>query len=52
MNSLIFNVLPKFLMLLDALTNTYLGLPKRKDGDKSEPIPEFFFKLNFFLEVV
>ena len=26
-----------FLMLLDALTNTYLGSRKSKDGDKAEP---------------
>ena len=28
-------------MLLDALTNTYLGLRKCNNGDKAEPIPSF-----------
>ena len=55
--SLISHVLPNFIMLLDALRNTYLGSCKSKDGDKAEPIPEMFidviniYKFILFLEV-
>ena len=38
--SLISHVLPNFLMLLDALTNTYLGSRRSRDGNKAEPIPK------------
>ena len=34
-------------MLVDALTNAYLGSLKSKDGDKFEPIPQIFFKILF-----
>ena len=46
--SLIIHVLPNFIMLLDALTNTYLGLLKSKDGEKAETISNIIF----FLKVV
>ena len=31
-------------MLLHALTNTYLGSRKSKDGDKAEPIQKYIKK--------
>ena len=40
--SRISHVLPKFLMFLDALSNTFLGSCKSKDSDKAEPIPFIF----------
>ena len=49
--SLISHVIPNFLMLVDALTNTYLGLHKSKDGDEADPIPFFFKYIIFFIEV-
>ena len=33
--------LTKFIILLDALTNTYLGSRKSKDGGKPEPIKKY-----------
>ena len=43
------HLLPNFILVLDALTNTYLGLRKSKDGDKAEPIIYFFkFKYVYF----
>ena len=39
--SWITHTLPNFLMLLDALTNTYLGSRRSKDGDKAEAIPKW-----------
>ena len=42
--SLIFHILPNFIMLLDALTNTYLGLRETKDGDKAKSIKKISFE--------
>ena len=36
--SLISHVLPNFIMLLDALTNTYFGSRQSTGGDKAEQI--------------
>ena len=46
------NVFSNFIMMLDALTNTFLGSHKSKDKDKAEPIPKkyiFFvcYKITF-----
>ena len=40
-------------MLIDALSNTYLGLRKSIDGDKAGPIPDCFFveKLDRLIEM-
>ena len=39
------NLLPNFIMLLDTLTNTYLGLRKSKSGDKAETISRINSKI-------
>ena len=41
LTSLINHILPKFLMLLHALTNAYLRSCRSKDGDKAKPIQIF-----------
>ena len=41
--SWISHVLPNFVILLDALTNTYLGSQKSTDWDKAEPISKIYF---------
>ena len=42
-------LLPNFIMLLDALTNTYLGLCKNNDEDKADPKKE---KKKTFLRII
>ena len=37
------HALPNFIMLQGALTNTYLGSCKSKDGDDPQAIPNYFF---------
>ena len=50
--SLISHKLSNFIMLLDALTNTYLGSHKSKNLDKAEAIPKILKNIyNFLLEV-
>ena len=43
--SWISHVLPNFIMLPDAFTNTSLGSGKSKDGDKAKTIPKIFLKV-------
>ena len=46
MTSWISQLLPNFIMLLDALANANLGLRKSKDGDKAKPITFIFIFLS------
>ena len=45
--SLIFHVLPNFIVLLDALTNTYLGLRKSKLSQLQKHRQNIFILISF-----